>query len=127
MRKFKNELIMSDPIRKEYRVLESDTWFNYFAHDKHKNNVNLNNIIAYHWRKVKTTNTNINSIYDYGDISHFTLSTKFRCPKSSRKKILLFLLITFTIGAFGGVGGNYLTKFVSWSMETLKTIEITEQ
>ena len=94
MREFKDELTMSDPDRSGYRVLEADTWSEYFT-----NNPKLDQMIAYHWKK-KVPKENY--------IHNFTLSAKFSFQKTSDKNILIFIGVTLAIGAFGSWVGTLI-------------------
>ena len=103
MREFMDDFIMSNPPYSGCRVLENDTWLEYF---KDKSNLELNNMLAYHW-KAKYDNSSNN------DSNNFTLLSKFCFQESSNTKILSFLVITIFIGFFAGIGGNYLTNYLT--------------
>lgn len=106
---------MSDPDRSRYRVLENDIWSDYFSE---KQKLKLDHMLAYHWKI--SPNQNKGESY----INSFTLSTKFSFKESSNWKILIVFLIALVLGAVGGVGGNFLTR---WIDGTGNMIESTEQ
>ena len=104
MREFMDDFILSDPPYFGCRVLENDIWLEYFKEDKP--NLKLNNMLAYHWK------TGCDNVSHY-DGKSFTLLTKFCFQESSNTKILSFLVITILIGFFAGIGGNYLTNYLT--------------
>lgn len=111
MREFADGLIMSDPDTSGYRVLESDTWSDYFDQ---KHQLQLNHMIAYHW---KVCSLEENS---------FKLSTKFSFQESSNWKILVFILMSLFLGAVGGVAGNLVTRLIDGSENSVEKIEQSE-
>lgn len=115
MREFADEPIMSDPVNSGYRVLESDTWSEYVCQEP---NIQLNHMIAYHWK------LSHNGDKEESYVNSFTLSTKFSFQESSIWKILIFLVLSLVLGAFGGVAGNFATKLIEGSKNN---VEKTEQ
>jgi hypothetical protein len=105
MRKFADELIISSQNHSVYRVLESDTWLEYF--DKSNSNISrLDHMIAYHWKILPNNNERDKHI------DSFRLSSKFGVQEASNWKVLVFIIIAFLIGISGSVAGNFLTEFL---------------
>ena len=92
---FVNLLFYSKKIHKS-RVLEK-LWKDYIDI---KNDSNVNKLVAYHWKQDK------DEFVDYNLFIKISYAFKNKLLLTG---MLLFILL---IGAFGGVGGNYLTKYI---------------
>jgi hypothetical protein len=115
MREFADELIMSDPDGSRYRVLENDIWSEYFSE---KPKLKLDHMFAYHWK------VSPNEDKEENQINSFTLSTKFSFQESSNWKILIFLLMSLSLGAVGGVAGNFSTDYLKNLGKTTEKSEL---
>jgi hypothetical protein len=109
MREYRDEMNMSNPVSPRYRVLEDHTWSNYFKKDKP--NLKLGYMLAYHWKFTPEENKN----KEY--INNLTLSTKFSFKESSIFKVVLFVLLSLSLGAIGGIAGNFATDIIRYNIE----------
>jgi len=97
---FVNLLFYSKKIHKS-RVLEK-LWKNYVDIQK---NSGINKLVAYHWKQEKS------------DFIDYNLFIKVSYAFKNKFLLIGMLLFILLIGAFGGVGGNYLTKYIFPSHE----------
>lgn len=115
MREFMDEYVMSNRQYSGYRTLEDDVWSDYLKNsEQKKSNININNMLAYHWKQNFTEKDKDDDSKD-----DFILSIKFRSQQTSKLRIVSFFALALLIGILGNLATQWIFGNKSCMVEVI--------